>query len=356
MRLGIEADMKRIQSVFSATRSRRALIIAEIAQAHEGSLGMAHAFVDAVAKTGADAIKFQTHIAAAESTANEPWREHFSSQDKNRYAYWQRMEFTEEHWASLKRHAEEKGLLFISSPFSVEAVTLLTRVGVPCWKIASGEVNSADILEAIGATGLPVLLSSGMSTFIEIDRAITLLRNKCLPVALLQCTSVYPCPLEKIGLNVLQEFRARYECPVGLSDHSGTIFPAFAACALGCDIIEVHVTFSRHMYGPDVPSSLTIEEMGILVQGVRAIERMLDNPLDKDIEAEDMAPMRAIFGKKAVARRNLRVGDRLTSDDVSYKKTIGGIPAFEFDSFLGKTLLRDVATGTAFLPEHLGYK
>ena len=120
----------------------RCLVIAEVAQAHDGSLGMAHAFIDAAARAGADAVKFQTHIAAAESTPGEPWRVQFSFQDKTRYDYWKRMEFTEEGWRGLKAHADERGLLFLSSPFSSEAVALLRRVGVAAWKVASGEVGN----------------------------------------------------------------------------------------------------------------------------------------------------------------------------------------------------------------------
>ena len=118
---------------------RSCFVIAEVAQAHDGSLGMAHAFIDAIASAGADAVKFQTHIARAESTPAEPWRVKFSPQDKTRYDYWKRMEFTEEQWHGLKQHAEERGLKFLSSPFSTEAVDLLTRVGVAAWKVASGE-------------------------------------------------------------------------------------------------------------------------------------------------------------------------------------------------------------------------
>src|SRR5262245_27728030 len=116
------------------------MIIGEVAQAHDGSHGMAHAYIDAVANAGADAVKFQTHIASAESTPGEPWRVKFSRQDATRYDYWKRMEFTEEQWHGLKQHAQERGLQFLSSPFSVEAVELLKRVGVAAWKVASGEV------------------------------------------------------------------------------------------------------------------------------------------------------------------------------------------------------------------------
>jgi N-acetylneuraminate synthase len=142
----------------------RCQIIGEVAQAHDGSLGAAHAYIDAIAQAGADAVKFQTHIASAESTPAEPWRVRFSYQDASRYDYWKRMEFTEEQWSGLKRHANEKGLLFLSSPFSLQAAKMLMRVGMPAWKVASGEVTNAPLFDFMIATGLPVMLSTGMRT------------------------------------------------------------------------------------------------------------------------------------------------------------------------------------------------
>src|SRR5690606_1327375 len=158
-----------------------------------------------------------THIAAAESTPGEPWRVKFSPQDDTRYAYWQRMEFTEEQWHGFKRHADERGLLFLSSPFSLEAVELLGRVGVAAWKLASGEVTNTPLFDGIAGTGLPVLLSTGMSAWAEIDEAVACIKGAGLPLAVLQCTSMYPTPPEKVGLNVLGQLRERYGCAVGLS-------------------------------------------------------------------------------------------------------------------------------------------
>ncbi len=204
-------------------KGRPCIIVAEVAQAHDGSLGMAHAYIDAIANAGADAVKFQTHIAAAESTPYESWRVKFSDQDATRYDYWRRMEFTEEQWHGLKKHANECGLLFLSSPFSVEAVELLSRVGVAAWKVGSGEITNSPMFELMAETGLPILLSTGMSRLSEIDAALEFFKSRKLPVVVLQCTSAYPCPPEKVGLNLIPFFRERYGCAVGLSDHSGTI-------------------------------------------------------------------------------------------------------------------------------------
>jgi hypothetical protein len=155
----------------------RCLVIGEVALTHDGSLGLAHAFVDAIAGAGADAVKFQTHIAAAESTPSEPFRVKFSRQDATRYEYWQRMEFTEAQWQGLADHCRERGVLFISSPFSIEAVDLLERVGQPIWKIASGEVSNPRLLDRVLETGAPVLLSTGMSALAETDAAVARVRR-----------------------------------------------------------------------------------------------------------------------------------------------------------------------------------
>src|SRR5438093_2389865 len=175
-------SFKELLSYSHHIKPGRCLIIGEVAQAHDGSLGMAHAFIDAIADAGADAVKFQTHIAAAESTPDEPWRVKFSQQEATRYDYWKRMEFTEEQWHGLKKHAHDKGLLFLSSPFSLEAVALLTRVGVAAWKIASGEVSNTSLFEGIVATRMPIILSTGMSALEEIDRAVEGLKRQDLPL------------------------------------------------------------------------------------------------------------------------------------------------------------------------------
>ena len=329
------------------------LIIGEVAQTHDGSLGMAHAFVHAIANAGADAVKFQTHIAAAESTPEEPWRVKFSPQDVTRYDYWRRMEFTEEQWHGLKRHADERELLFLSSPFSVEAVELLTRVGVAAWKVASGEVNNTPMFERMAETGLPILLSTGMSPLSEIDAAVDRVKARNLPLVVLQCTSAYPCPPEKVGLNLIPFFRERYGCAVGLSDHSGTIYPGLAAATLGIEALEVHVTLSREMFGPDVSASVTTTELRQLVEGIRFIETMRANPVDKDAMAQEMMPLRDLFTKSVVARVDLEAGTVLREDLLAVKKPGTGIPAHRLHELLGRRLQRRVAADELLNEDHL---
>ncbi len=322
--------------------SDNCLVIGEVAQAHDGSLGTAHAFIDAIAAAGADAVKFQTHIAAAESTPGEPWRVRFSPQDETRYEYWKRMELTEEQWAGLKNHAEKRGLLFLSSPFSVEAALLLDRLGMKAWKVASGEVSNPVLLDFLLATGKPVLMSTGMSPLAEIDAVAKRVMDRGVPLAVLQCTTAYPCPPEKIGLNLIPFFRERYGCAVGLSDHSGTIYPGIGAMVLGAEVLEVHVTLSREAFGPDVPASLTTPELRQLVDGVRFLEKAMASPVDKDGMATEMEPLRRMFTKSVVAREDLPEGTVLSPEHLTVKKPGGGIPASRMTELIGRRLRRAV--------------
>jgi len=317
-----------------------------VAQAHDGSLGTAHAFIEAIANAGANAVKFQTHIASAESTPSEPWRVKFSRQDATRFDYWKRMEFSEEQWRGLREHAVERNLLFLSSPFSIEAVELLERVGVHAWKVASGEMSNRPLFERILGTPLPVILSSGMSSWAELDGAVKLVKHAGRDLTILQCTSVYPCPAEKLGLNLISELRTRYACKAGISDHSGKIFAGLAAAALGADVIEVHVTLSRDAFGPDVEASLTPAELRTLVEGSRFIRNAIENPVDKDNLAQELQPMRQLFTKSIVAAVDLPAGSTLEAKQLCLRKPGTGLPPSRLPEVVGRKLRRGVQAGT----------
>ena len=335
---GFRAELKSQTGKIKAAEG--CLIVGEVAQAHDGSLGLAHAFVDAIADAGADAVKFQTHIAAAESTPSEPWRVKFSRQDASRYDYWKRMEFTEEQWAGLRVHAEDRGLFFLSSPFSIAAVELLERVGVAAWKIASGEISDTVMLDRILGARLPVMLSTGMSLISEIDDAVRRIREVGVPLAILQCTTEYPCAPERVGLNMISSYRDRFGCAVGLSDHSGTIYPGLAAVTLGAEVVEVHVTLSREMFGPDVASSITTVELRQLTEGIRFIEKMNAHVVNKDGVSRELGPLRKLFSKSIVARARIPAGTLLTEGHLALKKPGTGLPPARLSSLVGRRTLR----------------
>lgn len=331
----------------------RCLIVAEIAQAHDGSLGTAHAYIDAAVAAGADAVKFQTHYADHESSSDESFRVKFSPQDANRYAYWKRLEFTPEQWLGLADHCRARGVMFVSSPFSLYAVEVLERCDVAAWKVASGEIGNLQLLDRMARTGKPILLSSGMSGWEELDRAVDRIRSSGNDLAVMQCTTSYPCPPERVGLNVILQMRERYGSPVGLSDHSGTLWPAIAGAMLGMDVYEAHMVFDRACFGPDVPASLTLEEFAKTVEGIRFTENMRDHPVDKGADAADYEGLRSMFNQGLVAARDLPEGTVLGPDSLATRKPLRGIPASQYDLVLGRTLSVPVAAGTPIEEAHL---
>ncbi|UAB74716.1 N-acetylneuraminate synthase family protein [Mesoflavibacter sp. SCSIO 43206] len=317
-------------------------IIAEIAQAHDGSLGMAYAYIDAVAKTGCNAIKFQTHIADAESSIHEPFRVKFSKQDATRKDYWKRMEFTLDQWKGLKQRCDEVGLEFISSPFSNAAVDLLEAVGVKRYKVGSGEVNNFVLLEKIAETGKPVIISSGMSSYNELDKTVAFLKARGVDFSILQCTTAYPTQPEQYGLNVIGELKSRYNVSVGFSDHSASTEACIAATALGAEILEFHVVFDKEMFGPDAKASLTMQEATQLVKAVNTIEIALKNPVDKKDNSK-FDVLKSIFEKSLAVNKDLKAGSVLTFSDLETKKPKGfGILANEYEKVIGKKINKDL--------------
>jgi len=316
-------------------------IIAEIGQAHDGSLGSAHAYIDAVAHAGVDAVKFQTHIAHAESTRHEQFRVKVFPQDNTRYDYWKRMEFTFQQWSDLAAHARDLGLEFLSTPFSKEAVDLLQMLDVSAFKIGSGDVSNFDLLDEIIATQKPILLSSGMSSYDELDITVGRIKAAGNKLAVFQCTTSYPCDAKDIGYNVLKVFKDRFKCPVGLSDHSGTIFPSIAAVTLGAKLLEVHSVFSKQSFGPDTKSSLDMNELKQLVDGVRFVEKGLANIIDKNKASKERKATKELFSRSAFYTRDMKAGSVFSEDCFAMKKPGGGMNVSMANQLVGKTLKED---------------
>jgi N-acetylneuraminate synthase len=236
---------------------------------------------------------------------------------------------------------------FFSSPFSVEAVDLLLEVGVRIWKVASGEVGNSQLLTALKASGLPVILSSGLSTIAELRSAIDLLSLSGSRVAVLQCATQYPTAPERVGLNVISRLRSEFECVVGISDHSSTIYPSLAAAALGGRVFESHIKEPNDGSGPDASSSLTEEQLRQLVDGVRFIRNSVLNPVDKDVLLSDQIELRKIFGRSIVAARELPAGHEITEDDLAYKKPGGGLDYSWYVRLVGAVLTRSLEADEA---------
>ena len=318
-------------------------IIAEIGSTHDGSFGNAKSLIDATAENGVNAVKFQTHIAEAETLPDAPMPPFFKGE--SRFEYFKRTAFSKAQWIELKNHAESHGLTFLSSPFSIEAVALLEDIGVTQYKIPSGEVTNLPMLEAIAQTEKPVLLSSGMSSWAELDEAVNVILKYHYRLTLLQCTTEYPCTYEKVGLNVMLEMKERYKLPVGLSGHTLTNYAAFAAVTLGATVIEKHFTLSRRMYGSDAKHSLEPAEMADLVRGIRAIETMLANRVDKD-DITHLTVMKEIFEKSVVSLVDIPEGTVITREMIGTKKPGTGIPARDYYTVVGRRSSRHIPANT----------
>jgi N-acetylneuraminate synthase len=317
-------------------------IIAEIGQAHQGSLQKAHDYIEAIASTGTDAIKFQTHIAEAESSIYEPFRVKFTDEYDTRFDYWKAMEFTLKEWKGLKAHCDDVNLEFMSSPFSNAAVDLLEEVGVKRYKVGSGEVTNFLLLEKLAKTNKPVILSSGMSSFKELDSAVDFLKSKNVELSILQCTTSYPTQPEQYGLNVIGQLKERYNLPIGFSDHSSKIETSIVAVALGAEIIEFHAVFNKEEFGPDTTSSLTIDEIKSAVAAIRNIEKAKQNPINKEDNSE-FKELKQIFEKSLAVNKDLRAGTILRFEDLEAKKPANkGIAASKFRALIGKELSRDL--------------
>ena len=316
----------------------KTFILAEVGQAHDGSLGILHSYIDTLSQAGVDAVKFQMHIAEAESSEYEPFRVKFSYEDNSRYDYWKRMEFSLDQWHEIKKHCDDVGVEFVCSPFSNMSVDWLIDLNVQKYKIGSGEVGNFLMLEKIAKTGKEIILSSGMSNFNELDETINFLKKFDNKISILQCTTKYPTDSKDIGLNVIEELRNRYNIEVGLSDHSGAIYPSLAAVSLGAKILEFHAVFDKNMFGPDSNSSLTISEITQLVEGVRFIEESLENKIDKS-DTSKFKNLKDIFEKSLAINKNMKSGEVITFDDLEAKKPSNkGIPVKIFSQVIGKKL------------------
>jgi N,N'-diacetyllegionaminate synthase len=315
---------------------KKTYIIAEVGNTHEGSVGLAKQFIKAAADCGVDAVKFQTHIFEAESLESAPNPSYFKNE--TRKEYFERTAFNLEQYKVLKEYAEKEcNVDFFSSPFSIEAVDFLIEVGVSTFKIPSGEVSNIPLLVHIAKTAKNVILSSGMSSWEELDRAVAIFKDKD-KLTVLQCTSEYPCKPENAGLNVMLEIKDRYNCKVGFSDHTLGIGVPLTSVVLGASIVEKHFTLSKLMYGSDAKNSTEPEEFKQMVDNIRAAELAMSCKIDKDEKVQELGNMKFVFEKSIVSNKELKIGHIIAEEDLAYKKPGDGIPASEYKNIIGRTV------------------
>lgn len=318
------------------------LVIAEIGINHEGSLAKAIQMIDDAYAAGCECVKFQSHVIEDEMIPNDV------IPGNARESIWNimsRCALSEAEELETKRHAESKGLLYLSTPFSRAAADRLQRLHVPAFKIGSGECNNYPLIRHIAGFGKPVILSTGMNDLASIEPAVDILRAAAVPFALLHCTSMYPTPYAKVRLGGISDLQSAFpDAVVGLSDHSLGSYTCFAAIALGARILEKHFTSRKDWPGPDIPISLDPTELQHLVEGSRAIFQALGG--DKSILPEEQPTIDFAYAC-VVSIREISEGEELTPSNIWVKRPgTGQIKAKHFEELIGRRSRSSIASNT----------
>ena len=323
-------------------KNKRKLIIAEVGQSHNGSFNQAKKLIDLTVRAGADVIKFQTHYADAESTLNEKFRKGYNFKQKNRLEYWKKHEFSKEKWSMLRKYCKKKKILFSSSPFSEKAFDVLNKLDIDIWKIGSGEFFSERLNELIFNTKKPVIISTGLSNWNDIRNKIRRLKKKRANFLIMQCTTKYPLPLNEVGMNIINEIKEKFNCPVGLSDHSGTIYPILMGLSDNItQAIEVHVSKPQNKNNPDKSSSLTFKELKFVCDYRKKIEILKSSKLDKNLVSSKLKKTKVLFTKSICLRENYKKGHRILVKDICFKKPGNGISTSQINKIVNKKLSKN---------------
>lgn len=320
----------------------RPLVLAELGQSHEGSFALAKSFVELARDSGADGVKVQIHDYETESTLDEPFRASPSGGDKSRYAYWKRTSLTPEEWAELRAYSQNIGLLFIPSIFSLDVLSFVQELNVDGWKIGSAEAILPWFVERICSLGEPVIISSGLSSWAEMESIAKRHKQEVPFFSMLHCTTKYPTPLDSVGLNNVVRIKEELGVVPGISDHSGTISPSLLAISRGAQIIENHVTFHKGMRGFDTDSSITFEELKMLTSLRDDFWKLDNNPTDKTSTSASLLEMRSIFGRSVAPRAMIPKGTVLRPEMFTFKKPAGGIEPARLHTLEGKTARTDL--------------
>lgn len=318
------------------------LVIAEIGINHEGSFEKAIRMVDDACAAGCECVKFQSHVVEDEMIPNDVVP---GNTTETIWDIMKRCALSEEEEIKLKSYVESLGMIYLCTPFSRAAAERLKRMDVLAYKIGSGECNNYPLIEHIAGAGKPVILSTGMNDLESIAPAVQILREAGVPFALLNCTSMYPTPYEKVRLGGLADLAGRFpDAVIGLSDHSLGNFTCFAAVALGARILEKHFTSDKSWPGPDVPISIDPTELKELVQGSRAIHAALGG--SKNILPEEKPTIDFAYAC-VVSIRDIKAGEKLSIENIWVKRPgTGEIKAVHFESLIGKTAKRPIANNS----------
>ncbi|GFK94844.1 N,N'-diacetyllegionaminic acid synthase [Fundidesulfovibrio magnetotacticus] len=330
-------------------RRKGCFVIAEAGINHNGAFDLALELVRRAKEAGADCVKFQTHRTSASESRHSSKPGYFSGRigEMSKIEWSRSLEFSTGQFAMLRDECEEQGIAFLSTACDIEGLRILTDIRAEAVKIASADLNNDYLLSALADTGLPVLLSVGMSTLEQVDHAVELLAQRNSgPLALFQCTSQYPAPYAQLHLRVMETLKARYGVPVGFSDHSQGIHVPVAAAALGAAMVEKHFTLSRNLPGVDHAASIEPHELAEMVRQIRDVEAALGSA-EKTVQPEELANA-ANMRRSLMAARPLKAGALLTLDDVTAKRPGTGLPPSELHRLLGRRLKVDMAEEDLF--------
>jgi sialic acid synthase SpsE len=330
-------------------------IIAEAGINHNGDFDLARRLIDSAAKIGVDAIKFQKRTITEMYTSAFLDQEygHNQSFGSTYRAHKEHLEFSDEQYVALARHAREGGIAFLASGFDSTSFTFIdTVLDVPVHKIASPLVRHHPLLRKVARLGKPMFMSTGMHSLEEVTEALGIIRSINPNIVLMQTTSLYPCDDSQVHLNVMVEYRRRFEVLVGYSSHDRGIAIPVGARALGACVIEKHFTLDRTMRGPDHAASVEPRGLELILRYVRAVEASLGSTRKAILPEEER--MRAKYCVSLVAQRDLHRGERLTEDMLTYKSPGSGIPPSVVSEVVGRVLVRDVRVDTTIMWEDLG--
>lgn len=312
------------------------LVIAEIGINHEGDMGKARRMIDDAALAGCECVKFQSHVIEDEMIPNNVIP---GNATESIWDIMARCALSGEEERELKAYAEDRGLLWLCTPFSRAAADRLSGLDLAAWKIGSGECNNYPLIRHIASFGRPVLLSTGMNDIASIQPAVSILRDAGVPYALFHCTSMYPTPYDKVRLGAFEDLATAFpDAVLGLSDHSLGNYTCFAAIPLGARLLEKHFTSDKAWPGPDVPISLDPSELADLVNGTSAIFQALGG--SKTILAEEQPTIDFAYAC-VVTIRDVAEGEAFSSDNVWVKRPgTGEIKAVDYESVLGRRASR----------------
>ncbi|MDK2815993.1 MAG: N,N-diacetyllegionaminate synthase [Moorella sp. (in: firmicutes)] len=327
----------------------RVFIIAEAGINHNGDLQLARKLVDAAAEAGADAVKFQTFKAEEVVTPGaeraQYQKDNMPERDENQLEMIKRLELSYAQFRELYAYCRHKGIIFLSSPFDQESIDFLAELGVPYFKIPSGEITNYPFLRRIAGKKRPVILSTGMATLGEVEGALQVLREaRAKDITLLHCTTNYPTLPEEVNLRAMLTMKQAFALPVGYSDHTMGIAIPIAAAALGAEVIEKHLTLDRNLPGPDHRASLEPGEFKEMVAAIRQVEKSLGDGIKRPAPGE-LAVMPAAR-RSLVAARDIAAGEIITETCLTARRPGTGIPPNLWDVVVGRQARRDIAAGS----------